>query len=90
MWLNNQHDPMEYIFQKVAADGNPDLAMSMRMNQLHKEMQQKQELQKMEDRLFDRVYKKVRAEIGVSIQNDTKKAIDDLKKSLDGLSRFSK
>ena len=86
MMINNPNDPIEYIIKKAMEEGNINQAIAMRQFRMHEELNRKREQKEMEDRIVKRVL----SELGVSVKNETQKAIEELRRSLERLNNIGK
>lgn len=86
MMTNNPNDPIEYIIKKAMEEGNINQAIAMRQFRMHEELNRKREQKEMEDRIVKRVL----SELGVSVKNETQKAIEELRRSLERLNNIGK
>lgn len=86
MMTNNPNDPIEYIIKKAMEEGNINQAIAMRQFRMHEELNRKREQKEMEDRIVKRVL----SELGVSVKNETQKAIEELCRSLERLNNIGK
>ena len=82
----NYNDPIEYIIRKADKEGDINQAIAMRQYRMHEEINRRREQQEMEDRIVKRVL----SELGVSVKNESQKAIEELRRSLEGLTKQGK
>lgn len=82
----NYNDPIEYIIRKAAKEGDTNQAVAMRQYRMHEEINRRREQQEMEDRIVKRVL----SALGVSVKNESQKAIEELRRSLEGLTKQGK
>ena len=86
MIIKNPNECNEYMIRKAMEEGNINQAIAMWQYRMHEEINREREQQKMEERIA----KKVLSAFSVQVENDTQKAIEDLCRSLEGLKKFGK
>ena len=84
--LFNYNDPIEYIIRKADKEGDINQAIAMRQYRIHEEINRRREQQEMEDRIVKRVL----SALGVSVKNESQKAIEELRRSLEELTKQGK